>query len=73
MLPILVQAAQVMDEVYWMQAYGNRDSLLAMVGDSQARRFVEINYGPWDRLAGDAPFLQGVGARPPACSSIPRA
>ena len=71
MLPILVQAAQVMDEVYWMQAYGNRDSLLAAVTDSQARRFVEINYGPWDRLAGDAPFLRGVAARPAGVQFYP--
>lgn len=71
MLPILVRAAEVMDEVYWLQAYGDRAALLAAVQDSQARRFVEINYGPWDRLAGDAPFLQGVGPRPAGVNFYP--
>ena len=28
------------------------------------RRFAEINYGPWDRLAADQPFIENYGAKP---------
>ena len=71
MLPILVEAARQMDAVYWQQVYGDRAALLAAIADPQARRFAEINYGPWDRLANDRPFLAGVGARPASSNFYP--
>ncbi len=64
MIPLLIQAAREMDDIFWMQAYGSRDSLLASLHDPSTRRFAEINYGPWDRLQGNAPFVPGVGAKP---------
>ena len=45
------------------QAYGDKDALLGSIADDDLRRFAEINYGPWDRLDGNAPFIDGVGAR----------
>jgi hypothetical protein len=72
MIPLLVEAAQIMDELFWDQAYGNRDSLLASIEDPGVRRYTEINYGPWDRLASNAPFLDGVGAKPAGANFYPR-
>lgn len=72
MLPLLIDAADAMNEIYWAEAYGNRDSLLATLGDSSTRRFVQINYGPWDRLDGNAPFLPGVGPKPEGANFYPR-
>ncbi len=73
MIPLLIQAAQAMDEVFWMQAYpGDKDSLLASLDSEAARRYVEINYGPWDRLDGNTPFLPGVGPKPLGANLYPR-
>jgi hypothetical protein len=72
MLPLLIAAAAEMDTVYRQQYYPALDSLLATLTDSSARRFVEINYGPWDRLGGDRPFIPGVGDRPPGAALYPR-
>jgi hypothetical protein len=71
MIPLLIDAAREMDAVFWMQAYGGRDSLLAGIADPRVRQFVEINYGPWDRLAGDAPFLPGMGPKPEGARFYP--
>ena len=71
MLPLLIEAAQAMDEIFWMQAYGHRDSLLSTVGNRNLRRFIEINYGPWDRLAGNRPFVPGVGEKPKGANFYP--
>ncbi len=71
MLPLLVQASDIMDDLYWLQAYGERDALFAGVRDDATRRFAEINYGPWDRLDGDRPFIDGVGAKPPGANFYP--
>jgi hypothetical protein len=72
MIPLLIDAADAMDEIYWHQAHGNRDSLLnAVRHDAAMRRFVEINYGPWDRLANDRPFVPGVGPKPAGANYYP--
>ncbi len=71
MIPLLIQAAQAMDEMFWLQASGPRDSLLASIRDPNMRRFAEINYGPWDRLRAEAPFVPGVGAKPEGARFYP--
>ncbi|RYD79791.1 MAG: Zn-dependent hydrolase, partial [Sphingobacteriales bacterium] len=70
-LPLLIQAAEIMDELYWKQAYPQRDSLLASIKDEKTRDFVNINYGPWDRLNNDKPFVAGIGAKPEGASFYP--
>ncbi len=71
MIPILMEAAKVMDELFWAQAYGDRDELLSSIGDPDMREYVEINYGPWDRLAGDEPFVPRVGPKPLGANFYP--
>ncbi|MEO6171055.1 MAG: Zn-dependent hydrolase, partial [Lysobacter sp.] len=67
----LLQAGGIMDNLFWKQVYGDRNALLAGITDPATRRYVEINYGPWDRLDGDAPFVKGVGPRPPGAGFYP--
>jgi hypothetical protein len=71
MIPLLVAAAAEMDSVFQQQIYPARDSLLHALSDSSMRRYVEINYGPWDRLDADRPFVPGVGPRPPGAELYP--
>lgn len=71
MLSILVSAAQVMDDLFWKQAYGDKALLLEGISDPQASRFAIINYGPWDRLDGNQPFLPDVGPKPPGANYYP--
>ncbi|MDE2874330.1 MAG: Zn-dependent hydrolase [Gemmatimonadota bacterium] len=69
---LLIEAAQPMDGVFWQEAYGDRDAALALAdGDEATRRFIEINYGPWDRLRGDGPFIDGVGDKPAGANFYP--
>lgn len=63
-LPLLIQAAEIMDELFWKQSYPQRDSLLATIKDEKTKEFVHINYGPWDRLNNDKPFVVGIGNKP---------
>ncbi len=71
MVPLLIEAARHMDAIYWRQAYGNRDSLLQSLPDRDVRRYAEINYGPWDRLDNNTPFVQGVGPKPKGAGFYP--
>jgi hypothetical protein len=72
MLPLLVDAAREMHGIYWIQAVGDRDSVLATIADSTARRLADINVGPWDRLDGNVPFVPGVGPKPAGANFYPR-
>jgi hypothetical protein len=72
MVSLFIDASVIMDDLFWQQAYpGDRAKLLAGVVDPATRRFVEVNYGPWDRLAGNAPFVPGVGPKPDVAGFYP--
>jgi hypothetical protein len=71
MLPLLFEAAQIIDNLYWSQAYGDKEKLLNGIKDSATREFVMINYGPWDRLNGNKPFVEGVGVKPLGANFYP--
>lgn len=72
MLPLLIDAAKAMDPIFWQQTYGSRDSLLANVNDAGIRRFIDINYGPYDRLDNNSPFIPEVGPRLPGANLYPK-
>lgn len=67
----LIEASEIMDDLFWKQAYGDKDALLNSLQDENTRRFAEINYGPWDRLAGDRPFVDGIGDKPLGANFYP--
>ncbi len=71
MVPLLIEAAQTMDVIFWEQTYGNRDSLLQSLSDTTKRRYVVNNYGPWDRLRGNHAFVEGEAPRPPGANFYP--
>jgi Peptidase family M49 len=71
MIPILIEIADIMDGLFWQQAYGDKATLLQSIEDEDARAFAEINYGPWDRLNDNAPFIKDVGAKPLGANLYP--
>lgn len=71
MLPILMDAARQMDPIYREQVYAAYDSLMEATTDANMRRLIEINYGPWDRLDSDRPFVPGVGPKPAGANLYP--
>ena len=72
MVPLLIDAAKAMDPIFWEQTWGSRDSLFATVNDEGIRRFIDINYGPYDRLANNAAFIPEVGPRLPGANLYPK-
>ena len=71
MIPLLIDAARAMDEVYWIQAYGDKNALLSSLSDPSARAFALINYGPWDRLDGNRLFVPGQPEHPAGSNFYP--
>lgn len=71
MIPLLIDACREMDTIFWRESYGDKDALLASIADPELRQFAAINYGPWDRLQGNSPFLPGVGEKPKGAGYYP--
>ncbi len=71
MLVLLMEAGEQMDRVFWRQAFGNKKKLLQKITSPELRRFAEINYGPWNRLDNNAPFIDGYQAKPAGANLYP--
>lgn len=72
MLPILMKAADQMEKIFWKEAYGDKAELMAKLPDTYAKKYASINYGPWDRLEGNAPFVEGFDAKPLGAGYYPK-
>jgi hypothetical protein len=65
MVALLIDAAQIMDDLFWRQSFGDDyEAWLDSIADDKTRRFAELNYGPWDALDDDKPFMEGYGPKP---------
>ncbi len=71
MLKILFEAADIMNGIYWQQTYGDKEALMAKITDPYLKQFAEINYGPWNRLDNNAPFIEGIAAKPEGVQFYP--
>jgi hypothetical protein len=72
MIALLIDASEIMDDLFWRQAYGeDYKAWLDTLGVGAERQFAEINYGPWDRLDDERPFIEGVGAKPLGANFYP--
>ncbi|MEE8349725.1 MAG: Zn-dependent hydrolase [Acidobacteriota bacterium] len=71
MIPLLIEAAQQMDTIFWLQAYGDKGPLMESIPDPETRSLIEINYGPWDRLGNNQPLIENLGPKPDGACFYP--
>lgn len=71
LLSLLFQVAGIMEDIYWKEVFPDRDAALASMVDENVSRFFKINYGPWERLNGNLPYLPGYGVKPAGSGFYP--
>ncbi|WP_405232242.1 dipeptidyl-peptidase 3 family protein [Lentisalinibacter salinarum] len=72
MIGLLIDASKIMDDLFWRQAWGDgHEEWLADLPAGPVRQFARINYGPWDRLGDDRPFVTGVRPKPAGANFYP--
>ena len=72
MLDLLFQAGQIMDDIYWTENLGgDKEEFLSKIEDPNARKYAEINYGPWDQLDNRRVFIPGYGPKPEGAGFYP--
>ncbi len=72
MIKKLIEVADIMEELFWKDAIGDKASFLATIEDEATKQYAMINYGPWDKMNGDEPFIEGYGVKPPGANYYPQ-
>jgi hypothetical protein len=72
LIPVLIEIAQIMDELFWEQSVGKKEEFLASVSEPDEKEFALINYGPWDRLNNNRPFIASFGEKPQGANFYPK-
>ena len=65
------QAGEIIDGLFWKQTFGDKAAIDALP-DGPAKAYAMINYGPWDHLDNNAPFVEGYGEKPLGCQYYPQ-
>ncbi len=64
MLGLLFRVADIMEDIYWAQVFPDRDAALGAMVNEELAQFFKINYGPWERLNGNLPYMPDYGPKP---------
>jgi len=71
-IPILLKVAQIMDDIYWKDAFTeDKNEFLNKLTNEYEKQYALINYGPWDRLNDNKPFIDGYGEKPKGANYYP--
>jgi len=70
-IPILIEVSDLMDEIFWYEAFGDKEKLFNEVKNENVRKYLLINYGPWERLNNNKPFLKNYGEKPAGANFYP--
>lgn len=70
LVPIFIKIADIMDRLFWKQTFGDINNI-RNIEDQAAREFLQIQYGPWDRLDDNRPFIPTFGEKPAGCQYYP--
>ena len=65
------QAAEIMDGLFWKQTFGDKAEMEALTNEYE-KAYAMINYGPWDHLDDNKPFVEGYGEKPLGCRYYPQ-
>lgn len=71
LIPIFIEISKIMDDLFWKQTFGDK-TILDTIQDSWIKDFVNINYGPWERLNDNHAFVNGYGVKPAGCTYYPQ-
>ena len=72
LIPVLIDIAKIMDDLYWIQTIGEKKSFLDTIKDADLKQFALINYGPWERLGDNKSFMPAFGEKPKGANFYPK-
>ncbi|MEM8889680.1 MAG: Zn-dependent hydrolase [Bacteroidota bacterium] len=70
-IPILIEVAKIMDDLFYQEAFPEEIRNDEISFSDAEKAFMKINYGPWDRLNNNEPFVEGIGEKPKGAGFYP--
>lgn len=64
LIKILIDASQLIDSIFWYENTGFLDTTFFSFKDEITRQLYELNFGPWNRLEGNKPFVENIDEKP---------
>lgn len=71
MLLKLFEVSDIMNEIFKEEVLTNSDLKKSLLRSDEEKALFEINYGPWNRLKGNEPFVEGEGVKPAGANFYP--
>ena len=71
MIPLLIRVANIMDALFWEQVIGEKKRIISERKSPVEQQLLQINYGPWERLNGNKPFIVEYGEKPKGANFYP--
>jgi hypothetical protein len=71
LLRLLFRVADIMENIYWSQVFPDKDAALGSMVNEDVAKFFKINFGPWERLNGNLPYLPDYGNKPAGSGFYP--
>ena len=68
---IFREVADIMDGLFWKQTFGDKSRMETLTNEYE-KAYAMINYGPWDHLDDNKPFVKGWGEKPLGCQYYPQ-
>lgn len=68
---IFFQIGEIADNLFWKQTFGDK-AAIDKISNQYVRDFAYINYGAWDRLDDNKPFIKGYGEKSGVCNYYPQ-
>ena len=68
---IFYEVAGIMDGLFWKQAIGGKSDFFGRITDDKTKKFATINYGPWDRLNNNKPYIANIDEKPKGANFYP--
>ncbi len=71
-IPMLIDVCKIINEIYWYETLGNKDTLCKDFSNKAIKKLFEINFGPWDRLRNNEPFIKCLDPKPLGANFYPK-
>ena len=70
-LQLLIEASSYVNDILWLQNFGDKQEILSKITDKDTLTYVKINFGPWDYVRNNEPFITGYGKKPAGANFYP--
>ena len=72
MIKLFIRASELVDSMFFYENLDNFQKVIENITDSATLKKFHYNFGPWDRFAGNQPFINGFGVKPAGGNFYPQ-